>query len=115
MPNQTNIEKLREVLSKIADLIRESEYSSELITVEAMRQRLANSTCAKFNITSDHQLIGYSVIEGTSDTLISENTVDYYRKVLKILAKKLKKKNSELLNIDDILEKKDILKGLYKN
>ena len=110
MANTDSMTELVDILSTIAPIIREAEGSSELIAVEDMKSRLSLADVAKFSI-AQNEVKGYATRQGSTDTDVPVDTVDYYRQLLTKLADKLRN-GTDKLDIDEILAKKDILCGI---
>ena len=116
MADSENLQKLKDILAKMADLIREAEGTSDPILVADMRQRVAEIDIATFNIDSQGSssaLRGYTIVDGTEDPTIPKDTIDYYRKLLTNFANKVRK-GSEKLDIDQIEEQENSVCGIYK-
>lgn len=111
MANETNIEKLRDILSKIADLIRDSYENDDLVQVDSMRYQIPELYAIQFVITPAKKLVSYKLVDPElvfDDDSVNEDTVDYYRKVLSDLSDKIRT-NDDRLTVDDILAKANLV------
>ena len=113
MAESENLQKLKRILGRTADLIREAEGSSEPIQVSDMRQKVAAMDIATFNIDDNHVLKGHTVVNGTTDSSTPEDTADYYRKLLTNFANKVRV-GSDKLDIDQIEEQENLVCGVHK-
>lgn len=111
MGKTEDLAKLRRILKAFADIIRESDGTTEPIAVSDMRQRIAAATYATFNVDNEGCLRNYTFKNGTNDPSVPENTLEYYTKLITNFADKVRV-GSEELDIDDIDNEKYSICGI---
>ena len=112
MGKTEDLAKLRRILKAFADIIRESDGTTEPIAVSDMRQRIAAADYATFNVNNGI-LSGHASHNGSEDPSIPENTLEYYTKLITNFADKVRI-GSEELDIDDIDNEKYSICGINK-
>ena len=115
MSEKTNFEKLEDILKYCADLIRQGEGHNNPVRVDTMLERLSQLSYVKF-VVHNHVLIKMSVIyqPGDEETPSYEDTIDYYRQLLTSLANKMRRTPDQLLKVNDIQDKEEIIQ-CYNN
>lgn len=115
---ESSIVELREILQYCADLIRAYKGNNNPVVVSDMLEEITKLDYIKFYVDDDGTLdyVSTPFTLGSSDIPTYEDTVDYYRQLITVVADKLRRlpKANQLLSIDDIREEKCIVQGYNK-
>ena len=116
MADSENLQKLKGILSTCANIIREAEGNNDPVLVSEMRERIALCNTMRYGISGNtiNRAYFYSYF---SDPTTPQDTVDYYRKLLSNLAKRVKPNSSSAskIGIDTIIAEASKICGIETN
>ena len=117
MANEEDINKLRGMLSGLADIIRESDGTSEPIKGSELLHRLADATTIWHDVEDSSEGLVYNGYIGNNYVRVDQDyssALDYFEKLLNVFKQKITSDSGKKYSIDGLKAAEESTVGFHK-